>query len=220
MRTWKPFARSILGAVNQPIARARLARYLQANPPPYRVQVGSGLVQRPGWLNTDIGPRAHYWLDLGQPFPFADGSVTRLFAEHVIEHVPPQMVERFLGEAYRVLSPGGLLRLLTPDAESHAREYLARSLAADALVQRAARLGYYSRTPVDILNLTFYQNGHCYIWDEDSLRAALRRAGFTHIERRQVGDSADPDMAAMDGHFAPGDPAIPFTLVVEALKEA
>lgn len=207
-----------VGRANQPLATRRLLRYLRATPPPYQVQVGSGLVQRAGWLNTDIGPHARYWLDMGRPFPFPDASVSRLFSEHVVEHVTPDIVHRFLREAYRVLTPDGILRLLTPDAEAHAREYLARSPLADALVQRAARLGYYSRFPVDILNLTFHANGHRYIWDEASLRAALQAAGFTRVERRAVGDSQDPALAAMDGHFAPDDPAIPMTLVLEARR--
>jgi SAM-dependent methyltransferase len=216
--SWKPVAREIAGRLNRPIATRRLARYLAANPPPYRLQIGSGLVQRPGWLNTDIGHRARYWLDMGEPFPFPDGSVTRLFSEHVVEHVPPQVVVRFLREAYRVLASDGILRILTPDAEAHARVYLERTPQVTALLQRNAALGYWSRYPVDILNLTFHENGHLYIWDEGSLTDVLRGAGFSHIQRRRVGESDDPEMAAMDGHFAPNDPAIDFTLVMEARR--
>lgn len=218
--SWKSLARQAAGAVNRPIARRRLARYLQVNPPPYKVQIGSGLVRRAGWLNTDIGPRAQYWLDMGEPFPFPNSSVTRLFSEHVVEHVTPDVVEHFLREAHRVLAPTGLLRILTPDAESLAREYIARSDRALALVQRNAVLGFRSQYPVDNLNLVFHANGHRYVWDEESLTDALRQAGFRQVRRRRVGDSNDPDLAAMDGHFKADDPAIDFTLVLEACPTA
>ncbi|MFN8472242.1 MAG: methyltransferase domain-containing protein [Anaerolineae bacterium] len=214
--TIKSVGRTVLGEINRPTAGYRLRRYLRAHPPPYRLQVGSGTVERAGWLNTDIGPRARYWLDIGRPFPFPDASVSRVFSEHVVEHVTPTIVARFLGETRRVLMPDGILRILTPDAEATARAYADKSPAAYDLMRRAARLGYDSRHLVDILNLTFHANGHVYIWDEASLTAALTDAGFSRIERKCVGESADPEMAAMDGHFAPGDPAIPFTLVLEA----
>ncbi len=214
--TIKAVGRAVLGEINRPAASYRLRRYLRAHPPPYRLQVGSGTVERAGWLNTDIGPRARYWLDIGHQFPFPDGSVSRVFAEHVVEHVPPAVVASFLRETRRILSADGILRILTPDAEATARAYADRSPAAYDLMRRAARLGYPSHHLVDILNLTFHANGHVYIWDEASLRGVLTDAGFSRVERCRVGESADPELAAMDGHFAPGDPAIPFTLALEA----
>ena len=217
-RTMRALARAVASQVNKPLATRRLRQYRRAHQPPYRVQVGSGLVQRPGWLNTDIGPAARFWLDIGAPLPFPDHSVEYLFSEHVIEHVDPAVVARFLREAYRVLAPGGVIRTLTPDPEGLAREYLARSDLARAVVQRGAAAGYRSRYPVDLLNVVFYENGHCYLWDEESLTAALREAGFQRITRQQYGVSPHPELAAMDGHLKPDDPAIPFVLVLEATR--
>ncbi len=218
LMNWKPAARAVLDRLNHPLATYRLSRYLRDHKPPYRVQVGSGTVSRPGWLNTDVGWRARYWLDIGKPLPFPDHSVAAIFSEHVVEHVPPATVAYFLGEAFRVLVPGGIIRILTPDAEAHAREYIARSAQAHALLERHAKLGRYSRRPVDILNLTFLAHGHVYIWDEESLGDALCAVGFQQVRRYRVGESADPELADMDGHFKPGDPAIEFTLVLEATK--
>ena len=214
----RSLARELAGRLNRPLATRRLRQYLRDHQPPYRVQVGSGLVQRPGWLNTDIGPRARYWLDMGARLPFPDGSVQYLFSEHVIEHVDPAVVAHFLREAYRVLAPGGVVRTLTPDPEGLAREYLARSDAARAMVRRSASVGYRSRYPVDVLNVVFYENGHCYLWDEESLTAELRRAGFQQVSRQQYRVSPHPDLAAMDGHLSADDPAIPFVLVLEATR--
>lgn len=214
----RSLARQALSRLNQPLATRRLKTYLQRHAPPYRLQVGSGLVHRPGWLNTDIGPRAVYWLDIGQPFPLPAASVQYIFSEHVVEHVPPEVVARFLREAYRVLAPGGVIRTLTPDPEALAREYLARSDLAQTIVQRSASVGYRSQYPIDLLNVVFYENGHCHLWDAESLSALLREAGFQQIEQMRYGVSAHPALAAMDGHFKPDDPAIPFVLVLEATR--
>ena len=214
----RALARQAASRVNQPLATRRLQRYLRDHQPPYRVQVGSGLVQRPGWLNTDIGPAARFWLDMGARLAFPDQSVQYLFSEHVIEHVDPRVVAHFLREAYRVLAPGGVIRTLTPDPEGLARHYLARSDAAQALLERGAAVGYRSRYPIDVLNTVFYETGHCHLWDEESLTAELRAAGFQHIARQQCGGSPHPELAAMDGHLQEGDPAIPFVLVIEAIR--
>lgn len=50
------------------------------------------------------------------PLPFADGSVDNIYVSHVIEHVETTCVERFFREAWRVLKPGGVLRVACPDA--------------------------------------------------------------------------------------------------------
>ena len=46
--------------------------------------------------------------------PFRDGSLDRISADSVIEHVPHP--HRVLAECFRVLKPGGLLKLITPFA--------------------------------------------------------------------------------------------------------
>lgn len=47
--------------------------------------------------------------------PFAEGSADNIYISHVIEHVETTCVERFFREAWRVLKPGGVLRVACPD---------------------------------------------------------------------------------------------------------
>lgn len=47
--------------------------------------------------------------------PFETDSVDNIFCSHVIEHVEYDAVERFILDAYRVLKPGGVLRITCPD---------------------------------------------------------------------------------------------------------
>jgi O-antigen chain-terminating methyltransferase len=45
----------------------------------------------------------------------APGSIGGVFCAHVIEHMPPDALARLAGAAFRVLRPGGVLLLETPN---------------------------------------------------------------------------------------------------------
>ena len=49
--------------------------------------------------------------------PYEDGSVDNIYVSHVIEHIETIFVKRMIAEAYRVLKPGGVLRLVCPDGK-------------------------------------------------------------------------------------------------------
>jgi len=53
--------------------------------------------------------------DIRKPLRFEDGSAQLILAEHVIEHVQFSQGYGFLYECFRVLAPGGSLRLAFPD---------------------------------------------------------------------------------------------------------
>lgn len=61
------------------------------------------------WENFDLE------VDIRKPLPFAIGSASVILAEHVIEHVSFKEGLAFLRECWRVLEPGGTLRLAFPD---------------------------------------------------------------------------------------------------------
>jgi SAM-dependent methyltransferase len=62
--------------------------------------------------------------DLASPLPFADGSFDGIYACRVMEHLSPKDGDRFAAELCRLLKPGGVCRLSTPDLEEIAEEYL------------------------------------------------------------------------------------------------
>jgi predicted SAM-dependent methyltransferase len=61
---------------------------------------------------------------LNRPLPFADESFDAIYSFHVIEHLSPRVKEGFIGDVHRLLKPGGICRVSTPDLEFHAGEYL------------------------------------------------------------------------------------------------
>ena len=67
------------------------------------------------------GVRIH---DLTKKIPYEDGTFDVVYHSHVLEHFPKQKAPRFLSDCYRVLKPGGVIRVAVPDLESIARLYL------------------------------------------------------------------------------------------------
>ena len=53
--------------------------------------------------------------------PFANASVLLIYSEHMLEHMSPAAGVNLLSECWRVLAPGGLLRVVTPDLSKYAR---------------------------------------------------------------------------------------------------
>src|SRR3954447_6634717 len=62
--------------------------------------------------------------DLRKPLPFDSGVFDAVYANHVLEHLTPSEAEGLAAELRRVLKAGGTARLVVPDLESAARNYL------------------------------------------------------------------------------------------------
>lgn len=167
------------------------ARGLRA---PIKLHLGCGTSLKAGWVNVDLfEPGADLALDLREPLPFADGSVSIVHSEHFLEHLEyvPNDVARLLREAYRVLSPGGVLSVGVPDAAPHMAAY---ARGDTAFFGGAWNPSYpeWLRVPMHRINYLFRQFGeHKYAYDEEILTGALREAGFADVRRREFNPELD-----------------------------
>lgn len=214
----RELAKSSLALVTRSRGSRRFSDAVSAAAGEAKVVVGSGNASVPGWLNTDTGWRSTYYLDLAEPWPVPDGSVAKVYADNVIEHFRLQQVREVLRYLLRALRPGGTVRLATPDVERAARAYLDKSEIGVRHLERHRRMGYVAEHPVDLLRVTFAQNGHHlgYLFDFETLAAELGDAGFVDVRRQEVGESADPDFTALEGRVGETDRHM--MLVVEATK--
>ena len=90
------------------------------------VNVGAGDFRLGGWQLLDYEtPDYEYPSDLafvqydltsGKPMPFRDGVVDGIYCSHVIEHFKNDIAFFLFKEFERVLRPGGVARIATPDA--------------------------------------------------------------------------------------------------------
>lgn len=160
------------------------------------VNLGCGYRPLTGWVNVDIarGPHVEVVCDLGGGLPFRDESCVAVFSEHVIEHLPREAAANLLRECHRVLQPGGVLRLSTPDAERFLRSY-----AGDGEFLRHPGFDEPAETRLDRVNKMMREHGqHLWVYDEESLALALARAGFSRVVRQEFGRSLQPRMQDID----------------------
>ncbi|NJL55953.1 methyltransferase domain-containing protein, partial [bacterium] len=90
------------------------------------LNLGCGSCFHADWTNVDSRAVSQDVItyDLRQGIPFPDDSFTVVYHSHLLEHLPKSAAEPFLRECYRVLEPGGILRVVVPDLEQIARLYL------------------------------------------------------------------------------------------------
>jgi predicted SAM-dependent methyltransferase len=131
--------------------------------------------------------------------------VGAIYLGEVLEHLTRAQALNLLHECWRVLCPGGVLRLRVPDNARFWRSYL-RDYDAVRARPRSEWTDAHARW-VDmffrdiavgrrwVASLTHF---HKWMWDEVSLAVALERVGFTTVERRAFLDSAIPDIAAVE----------------------
>lgn len=91
------------------------------------LNLGCGSRRHPAWTNVDLHPCGADVIaaDLRRPLPFADGCFTAVYAAHVLEHLAPGAAFALVKECRRVLRPAGIVRVVVPDLERVARDYLA-----------------------------------------------------------------------------------------------
>jgi len=161
-----------------------------------KLHLGSGTVRLAGWVNIDLEERADLNLDIRTGLPFGDGAARLIYNEHVIEHITVGEAEQCLRDWFRVLEPGGVLRVATPDLE-----YLVERYGSGAWQdQEWLRLPEYAfiRTRAEMLNVAFRWWGHRYLYDGEELERRLRAAGFTPIRRCGYRESVVPELAGLE----------------------
>ncbi|MFL5763687.1 MAG: class I SAM-dependent methyltransferase [Bacteroidia bacterium] len=92
---------------------------------PY-LNLGCGSSFSTSWTNIDFvsgSPhvKAH---NLLKGIPFPDQSFELVYHSHVLEHFPKNAAPEFIAECYRVLKPGGVIRIAIPDLEQIALNYV------------------------------------------------------------------------------------------------
>jgi predicted SAM-dependent methyltransferase len=190
-----------------------------------KLHIGCGDNILTGWLNSDLYPAAHgvLHLDATRGFPFEDGVFHYVFSEHMIEHITFSQGASMLAECFRVLGPGGLVRIATPDlafllglcsAEKSEAQTRYVRWAIESFVPEAT-----ANDEVFVLN-NFVRNwGHQFIYSESVLCRALESAGFVNIVRRELNTSDAEDLQNLENeNRLPAGFLKLETMTIEAMK--
>ncbi len=186
------------------------------------VNIGSGATGKPGWVNVDLfaAPGVNCVYDCRRSLPFANNSVQGIFTEHFFEHIDyVEEVPDFLAECYRVLQPGGVLRIIVPDIEKYLKAYCQPGWEALSKVRPldCDRTDFYFHhkynTKIELINFVFRQGyEHKYAYDFATLEFLLYKYGFSKVQKQEFGKSM-MDKLCLDQQIRASE-----SLYVEAVK--
>ncbi len=192
-----------------------------------KLQLGTGRNNKEGWLNSDLRPLSGQvlYLNARRRFPFEDGTFDYVYSEHMIEHLPFRDGLKMLAECRRVLKPGGVLRISTPDLQflidlcgpeksDLQKRYLRWSV--DTYMPEAL-----SADEAFVVNLFMRNWAHRFIYSETVLRQALERSGFEDVRRWPILQSGDEHLKNLENvGRMPADFLALESMVCEARKPA
>lgn len=179
------------------------------------LHLGCGERITTGWVNVDafVGDGVDLVWDLRRPLPFHSGTASMIYAEHFLEHLHYEEALAFMADCYRLLQPGGLIRLGVPDAEIYIRAYASGDRQFFTDLRKLGGSARCLETPMDVINQMFRMGGHHrFAWDYETLARAMTETGFQRVTRWDSGE-ASVEAICLD------DPAHAFeTLYVEGNK--
>lgn len=143
---------------------------------PVMLNLGCGTRVHPDWINLDYSrlnsfkaslagrvltklnilsllPQNYQNHDLRTGIPHETNTVSFVYCCHVLEHIDRAYLRTFIAEVFRVLRPGGVFRVIVPDLEKLAKEYL-RALEAGKgkLVESVDAAEQYDLTMLELFD--------------------------------------------------------------------
>jgi len=166
--------------------------------------------------------------DCRKKLPFKDNQMDYVYTSHLIEHFSKYEAINMLNECFRILKPGGYIRVIVPDLELLARKYVEcdhnfflantdKRHAKDIVLADLFNMWFYTeknREPISSFYGSLYHKftrGHKWLYDFESLSLMLKDCGFIDIKRRKYREGNVPDLEFLD-HFQET------SLYVEAMK--
>lgn len=128
------------------------------------------------YLNVDIVPFPGVDLvfDIRKRFPIDSGVIAEVFSAATLEHFRKHHNEHILREFFRILQPGGFLRVCTPDIEAIARGLL-NGKDLDRMNQHF--FGKFKEEDTDDYDV------HRWMYPIKAMMETLKKIGFVHIEQ-------------------------------------
>jgi predicted SAM-dependent methyltransferase len=187
-----------------------------------KLQIGSDVWLLPGWLNTDLYPKAFgcITLDATKPFPFPSASFDYIFSEHQMEHIAYSDAAKMLRECHRALRPRGKLRIALPCMDRLVGLFASSrsDVQQKYIAIRTAECypGIKHPSPCFAINAAFMNWGHRFLYDRETLQSLLQEIGYTEIQFFAAGQSDDCNFTGIEMRTSEID--LHETMVVQAVR--
>jgi len=127
--------------------------------------------------------------DATMGLPVQNYSVEVLYSSHMLEHLDRNEADKFLKEAYRVLCPGGIIRIAVPDIKKQVERYN-ESGDADAFIESIHLCLPRPKALAPRLRLLLVgTHNHQWMYDGNSLSRLLQKRGFIMTEVMSAGQT-------------------------------
>jgi len=162
------------------------------------LDLGCGANTHPHFINVDYNwsPGIDVCWDITKQLPLQSEAVIGIFSEHCLEHLPLAAGDSVLGECWRLLKPGGTIRISVPDGELYLNRYVRiKQGDVDASLphlQKDEYEGLY--TPIMSVNRIFRAHGHQFIYDFETCAQLLKKNGFVDVRRESFRCGRDANL--------------------------
>ncbi len=171
-----------------------------------KLQLGCGANILAGWLNSDLvqtdSVPPDTWERLGDifimdatlEFPFKNGQMDFVYCEDFIEHFDQKDGLSICAECYRILKPGGVWRVSTPNF-TKILKYTRPRCRADI------EFGHWGW-------------GHKVLYTQEYMLFMLKECGFSQLQLCAFGESEYGELCGVDTRIEQKD----LNLIVDAVK--
>lgn len=136
--------------------------------------------------------------DATKRLPIEAGSVDVLYSSHMLEHLDRNEADRFLKGVFRVLRPGGIIRIAVPDIKKKVAQYN-ESGDADTFIEATHLCVPRPRLLAQRLRLLLVgTRHHQWMYDGNSLSRLLQKHGLAKTEVLPAGQTKIQEHEALD----------------------
>ncbi len=173
------------------------------------IHLGCGYINHPDFINVDLRPHlhVHHLSGVENLDFFEDNFADLIYISHCLEHISFLKTVTVLKEWYRVLKPGGTLRISVPDFDVTVQMYLDNNREMNLILSQLMGGQNYAH------------NYHYACFNFESLSEALKEAGFHTIQKWQYGSTEYTSLPDYSGsELTIKDKTYFVSLNIEAIK--
>lgn len=117
-------------------------------------------------------------LDLRYPIGLKSNFADGIYSGHTLEHLNPDDALNLLKELFRILKSSCWLRINVPDLEKYINYYIGKEVHSEF---------FKFPTGCEAIRSLTQNHGHNSVWDEKTLKDALKNVGFINIKKVEFG---------------------------------